>query len=291
MLEKKDNSMIMALLAAIVAASQPLTIPFVADPGLAQTGANSPTVPLPTAIPAGTTVRIDGSSSMATANQALKQRFETQFPGTRVTLGYDGTPAALQAVLDGKTDIAAIGRTLTSSEKAQGLVAVPLSREKIAIVVGPNNPFNGSITGAQFAKIFRGEITDWSEVGGSSGKIRVLDRPEISDTRQALRNYPVFKTAPFASGATTTRISEDSTATVISQLGTDGIGYTIASQAREASGLKVLPMHNTLPTDPKYPFSQPLVYVYKGNPSPAIAAFCRLRLCTRCATDHSIGSI
>ncbi|PSB16569.1 hypothetical protein C7B65_21210 [Phormidesmis priestleyi ULC007] len=33
-------------------------------------------------------------------------------------------------------------------------------------------------------------------------------------------------------------------------------------------------MHNVLPTDPKYPFSQPLVYVYKGpNPSPAIAAF------------------
>ena len=273
MLEKKDNSIIMALLAAIVAASQPLAIPFVAYPGLAQTGANSPTVPLPTAIPTGATVRIDGSSSMAAANQALKQRFETQFPGARVTLGYGGTSAALQAVLDGKTDIAAIGRTLTAQEEAQGLVAVPLSRDKIAIVVGSSNPFNGSITGEQFAKIFRGEITDWSEVGGAPGKIRVLDRPEVSDTRQAFRNYPVFKTAPFTSGTTTTRISEDSTATVVSQLRTDGIGYTIASQAREVAGLKVLPMHNTLPSDPKYPFSQPLVYVHKGNPSPAIAAF------------------
>ena len=270
MLEKKDNSIIMALLAAIVAASQPLAIPFVVPPGLAQAPAASPTVPLP----AGTTVRIDGSSSMATANQALKQRFETQFPGTRVTLGYEGTPAALQAVLDGKTDIAAIGRALTPQEKAKGLVAVPLSRDKIAIVIGSNNPFNGSITGEQFAKIFRGEITDWSEVGGSPGKIRVLDRPEISDTRQAFRNYPVFKAAPFKSGITTARLPEDSTATLISQLGTDGIGYTIASQAREAAGLKVLPVHNVLPIDPKYPFSQPLVYVYKGtNSSPAIAAF------------------
>jgi len=273
MLEKKDNSIIMALLAAIVAASQPFAIsaPIV----LAQAAASSPTAfPLPTAVPTGTTVRIDGSSSMASANQALKQRFEAQFPGTSVTVGYGGTPSALQAVLDGKADIAAIGRVLTPQEKAQGLVAVPLSREKIAIVVGSNNPFNGSITDQQFAKIFRGEITDWSQIGGSSGKIRVLDRPEISDTRQALSNYPVFKTAPFKSGATTTRLSEDSTASLISQLGADGIGYTIANQARKASGLKVLLMHNRLPTDPRYPFSQPLVYVYKGtNPSPAIAAF------------------
>jgi len=273
MLEKKDNSIIMALLAAIVAASQPFAIsaPIV----LAQAAASSPTAfPLPTAVPTGTTVRIDGSSSMASANQALKQRFEAQFPGTSVTVGHGGTPSALQAVLDGKADIAAIGRVLTPQEKAQGLVAVPLSREKIAIVVGSNNPFNGSITDQQFAKIFRGEITDWSQIGGSSGKIRVLDRPEISDTRQALSNYPVFKTAPFTSGATTTRLSEDSTASLISQLGADGIGYTIANQARKASGLKVLLMHNRLPTDPRYPFSQPLVYVYKGtNPSPAIAAF------------------
>jgi len=274
MFEKKETSLInLVLLTAIASAFQPFAIsaPIV----LAQAAASSPTAfPLPTAVPTGTTVRIDGSSSMASANQTLKQRFEAQFPGTSVTVGYGGTPTALQAVLDGKTDIAAIGRALTSQEKAQGLVAVPLSRDKIAIVIGSNNSFNGSITDQQFAKIFRGEITDWSQVGGSPGKIRVLDRPEISDTRQALSNYPVFKTAPFRSGATTTRLSEDSTAAVISQLGTDGIGYTIANQAHEASGLKVLPMHNTLPTDPKYPFSQPLVYVYKGtNPSPAIAAF------------------
>ncbi len=277
MFEKKDNSILnLALLTAIVAASQPLAVPLVTSPGLAQiAAAGVPTAfPLPTALPTGTTVRIDGSSSMATANQALKQRFETQFPGTRVTLGYDGTPAALKAVLDGKTDIAAIGRSLTPQEKAQGLTAVPVSRDKIAIVIGANNPFNGSLTSEQFAKIFRGEITDWSEVGGAPGKIRVLDRPELSDTRQAFRGYPVFKAAPFTSGSTTTRLSEDSTATVISQLQTDGIGYAIASQAREAAGLKVLPMHNTLPTDPRYPFSQPLVYVYKGStPSPAIAAF------------------
>ncbi|MCY7277845.1 MAG: substrate-binding domain-containing protein, partial [Phormidesmis sp. CAN_BIN44] len=274
MFEKKETSLInLVLLTAIASAFQPCLV-FI-PPALAQVAASSPTAfPLPTAVPTGTTVRIDGSSSMASANQALKQRFEAQFPGTSVTTGYGGTPTALQAVLDGKADIAAIGRALTPQEKAQGLVAVPLSRDKIAIVVGSNNPFNGSITDQQFAKIFRGEITDWSQVGGSSGKIRVLDRPEISDTRQALSNYPVFKTAPFTSGVTTTRLSEDSTASMISQLGTDGISYTIANQAREASGLKVLPMHNTLPTDPRYPFSQSLVYVYKGtNPSPAIAAF------------------
>ncbi|MBW4579792.1 MAG: DUF4912 domain-containing protein [Tildeniella nuda ZEHNDER 1965/U140] len=32
-------------------------------------------------------------------------------------------------------------------------------------------------------------------------------------------------------------------------------------------------MHKTLPDDPRYPFSQPLAYVYKGTPSPAVLAF------------------
>ena len=130
MFEKKETSLInLVLLTAIASAFQPFAIsaPIV----LAQAAASSPTAfPLPTAVPTGTTVRIDGSSSMAFANQALKQRFETQFPGTSVTTGYGGTPTALQAVLDGKTDIAAIGRTLTPQEKNSGLgCSSPITRE------------------------------------------------------------------------------------------------------------------------------------------------------------------
>jgi phosphate transport system substrate-binding protein len=211
---------------------------------------------------------------MEKANQALKQRFEKQFPGTKVAINAGGSDGAIAALLEGKIDLAAIGRPLTQQEKAQGLVQVPLSRQKIAILVGPDNPFKGSLTFDQFARIFRGEITNWSQVGGAPGLIQLIDRPDGSDTRRAFQSYKVFQTAPFKTGANAKKIGKGSTAEVIKQLGKNGISYAIADQALERKDVRILPMHNVLPDSPKYPFSQTLSYVYKGpKPSPAVLAF------------------
>ena len=68
---------------------------------------------------------------MEKANQALKQRFEKQLPGTKVEINAGGSDGAIAALLDGKIDLAAIGRPLIQQEKAQGLVQVPLSRQKM----------------------------------------------------------------------------------------------------------------------------------------------------------------
>jgi hypothetical protein len=224
-------------------------------------------------IPQGTTVKIDGSSSMATINQALKKVYEAKYVGTSITLAEEGSDAALKALLDGTVDLAAIGRPLTTQEKQQGLVAKPIARHKIAIIVGPNSPFTGNITFEQFARIFRGEIKNWSELGGTPGSIRFVDRPDYSDTRQAFRPYPVFQKAPFKTGETAKQTTKDSTGEVIQALGTDGIGYAIADQVLDRQDVRIISMHKTLPDDPRYPFSQPLSYVYKGTPSPGVLAF------------------
>jgi ABC-type phosphate transport system substrate-binding protein len=211
---------------------------------------------------------------MTVTNETLKKRFEEKFTGTKVDLASSGTDEALKALLKGDISVAAVGRPLTAQEKAQGLVETPLSREKIAIIVGSNNPFKGNLTFEQFAKIFRGEITDWSQVGGTPGRIRFIDRPESSDTRQSLSRYKVFKAKPFTNGATTTHVSQDDTATVIKELNKDGIGYAIISQVLNQDNVRIIPMHKTLPTDPRYPYSQPRGYVYKqGTSDPAVLAF------------------
>lgn len=253
----------LALLLPLAAVPKPLATAFGIDPVLAQSVAPD-SLPVSTEVPRGTTVKIDGSSSMSATNQEFKQRFETQSPGQEVKIGYEGTDAALQSVLDGKTDLAAIGRTLTAEEKAKELVVVPQPRHKIAIVVGSENPFTGNLTFVQFAKIFRGEITNWSEVGGPPGAIQVIDRPETSDTRQAFQNYPVFKQAPFKAAASAVKLPQDNSEAMIKELGTRGIGYAISDQVTNKPGVRIVPMHKTLPTDPRYPFSQPLAYVYKG---------------------------
>ncbi|MBW4471921.1 MAG: DUF4912 domain-containing protein [Stenomitos rutilans HA7619-LM2] len=253
--------------------ARPLIAAWLVNPVLAPVlGASA--FPLPTSVPVGTVIRIGGSSGMETINQVLKRRFEQQFVGTDVVLNTQGTGPAIKDVLDGNADLAAIGRSLTEQEKAQGLVPVPVSRHKIAIIVGTQNPFKGDLTFEQFAKIFRGEIKDWSQLGGARGAIRFIDRPDSSDTRQAFRNYPVFKQARFVTGKTARQVAQDSTSQVIQALGTDGIGYAIADQLEGRGDVRVLTMHKTLPSNPKYPFSQPLIYVYKGpQPNPSAQAF------------------
>jgi ABC-type phosphate transport system substrate-binding protein len=207
-------------------------------------------------------------------NAALKQAFEKQYPGTQVTIANSGTEAALQALKAGKIQLAAIGRPLTAGEKAEGLVAVPIARHKIALIVGPNSPFKGTLTIDQFAKIFRGEITDWSQVGGAAAPIRLVDRPEMSDIRQAFQQYPIFQKAPFQSGSTALRVDQDRTSGVIEQLGSDGLGYAIADQVLGNPAVRTVSLHNTQPDNSKYPFSQPLSYVYKGaQPSQVVKDF------------------
>lgn len=271
--QKRDTSLIsLALLAALATGFHPFTTFLASHPALAQTA--SPTFTLPEVLPENTRVRIDGSNSMTAINQVLKQKFETQYPGTSVSLATSGTAEALAALNQGKIDLAAIGRALTPAEKAQGLVAVPVTRRKIAMIVGATNPFKGSLTDDQFAKIFRGEITDWAQVGGPAVKIRFIDRPASSDTRQALQNYPVFQKGKFATGANATTLDADNTDAVIAALGTDGISYAIVDQVViQQSAVRIVPMHKTLPTDARYPFSQPYTYVYKGTPAPGIAAW------------------
>ncbi|MEO0456171.1 MAG: DUF4912 domain-containing protein [Cyanobacteria bacterium P01_A01_bin.114] len=229
---------------------------------------------LPDSVPDGTTLNIDGDNSMAAINAVLTEQFAQKFNGAKVTANTSGTAPALQAVLAGDLDLAAIGRPLTDEEKAQGLVEIPVARHKIAIFVGPDNPHADDLKIAQFGQIFRGEISDWSELGGAAGPIRFIDRPATSDTRSAFRAYPVFNTAPFETGATADPVSEDTTDAVIEALGADGIGYAIADQVTDRSDIRILSMHSVPPTDQRYPFSQPLSYVYQGpQPNPAVQAF------------------
>ncbi|BAY38832.1 hypothetical protein NIES2111_31810 [Nostoc sp. NIES-2111] len=271
--EKKDTgivnlALLLTLTTAPIAANMLLSAPM-----LAQSTKETPAFELPQTVENGTTLRIDGSTSLIAVNQSLKQSFEQQFAGTKVDLATNGTESALKGVLDGSIDVAALARGLTPEEKAQGLEQVRLHREKIAIIVGEENPFKGSLTDRQFARIFRGRITNWSQIGAPAAKIRFIDRPDTSDTRQTLSSYPVFKAVKFATGSTATQVSEDNTAEIVKQLGKDGISYARANQVLKLTGVRVLQLHETTPDDPKYPFSQPLVYVYKKSPKPSVAAF------------------
>ncbi|GCL43359.1 substrate-binding domain-containing protein [Dolichospermum planctonicum] len=270
--QKKDSVIInLALLMSIT--TSPMVASFlISAPVQAESQTHTPAFSLPQTVENGTIVKIDGSANFLTLNQTLKENFEKQFSGTQVEVAINGNEEALKAILDGKVDLAALGRRLTPEEKAQGLQQILVRREKIAIIVSNHNPFQGGLTTEQLAKIFRGEITDWSQVGNAQGKIRLIDHPDHSDTRASLSEYPAFKSGQFANG-NAVQMLDDNTANIIKELGDDGISYVLANQVSKLPAVRVLKIQDFSPDTVEYPFYQPFVYVYQQNPSPKVKDF------------------
>ncbi len=239
---------------AFVAASTPLTTSFSV---LAQ-------APSYETFAKNAKVRIHSSNSMMAMNNALKQKFEGKFSSATVNINTMSAKRAIEDVINDKAEVAAIGRPLTDEEKAKGLSEVMVGRDKIAIVVSPNSPFTKDLTIPKFAKMFRGEISNWSDIGGPKEAISFVDRVN-SDTRTALATYPQFQGAPFESGKNAVKLEDTSMKALIATLKSSGVSFVPANQAKVQSGLRTLTMHGVLPTDARYPFSQPLYYVYKGN--------------------------
>lgn len=219
------------------------------------------------AIPEETLVRIDGSSSMVTANETLKEYIETKYPDTQVTIDYRGTKEALEALKAGKIDFAAIGRPLTAKEKADGFLAYPLSQRKIAIVVSTKNAFAGHLSSEQFARIFRGEIEDWSEIGGDPGPIHPIDRPGATDTHPAFRIYPIFSKKSPELKENTLRLERENTEALISELDENALGYTMANWGVNRPELRTLLVYDAFVTEDATPLSKPLYYAYHSEPA------------------------
>ncbi|MGK7875903.1 MAG: phosphate ABC transporter substrate-binding protein [Xenococcaceae cyanobacterium] len=232
----------------------------------------SPIFTPPSNVPSGTTVRIEGSTSMVQINQALKNRFEQQFSGTKVVTQAGGSNKGIQALLAGNVDIAAISRPLSAQESAQGLVAIPVAQDAVAIVVGVNNPFRRGLTKAQVVGIFQGQITDWSAVGGTLGTIRVINRPTISGTHQVFREL-VLQGGYFGTTPNITTMQQDATTPILQALGTDGISYATFSQVANQRTVRIVAVDGLTPEAVNYPYQRTLYYAYKQPASPAVQAF------------------
>ena len=235
-------------------------------------GATSGAFPLPKTVASGTTVKIDGSTSMVTINQNLKNGFEKQFPGTKVDAVANGTDKGINDLLAGKVEIAAASRPLTVQEQSQGLKAVTVTQDAIALMVGTANPFKQGLTSSQIADIFQGKINNWSAVGGSAATIRVINRPAISGTHQAFQEL-VLKKGNFGTTPNITTLQRDATTPLIQALGTDGIGYATFAQVANQTKARVLSVDGLTPDAGSYPYQRSLYYIYKDPASAGVQAF------------------
>ena len=127
-------------------------------------------------------VATDGSTSMEKVIGALKETFEAENAGVEVTYNPTGSGSGIKAVQEGRCDIGLSSRALKAEEEEQGLVGTVLAYDGIAVIVNPENTVE-DLTVEQTAAIYKGEITNWSEVGGIDAEIVLIGREAGSGTR------------------------------------------------------------------------------------------------------------
>ena len=127
-------------------------------------------------------VATDGSTSMQKVIMSLKETFEGENSGVEVTYNPTGSGSGIKAVQEGRCDIGLSSRALKAEEEEQGLVGTVLAYDGIAVIVNPENTVE-DLTVEQIGAIYKGEITNWSEVGGMDAEIVLVGREAGSGTR------------------------------------------------------------------------------------------------------------
>ncbi len=206
-------------------------------------------------------VSLDGSTSMEKVIGALGEAFTQANAGTSYSYNPTGSGTGIQAVSEGRCDIGLSSRALKDEEKANGLVETVLAYDGIALIVNPENTVS-DMDMETIAKVFTGEITNWSELGGADAEIVLIGREAGSGTRGG------FEEIVDVENACQYRQELPSTGDVITAVASNPSAIGYASVASLKDTVKAVSVDGVAPTsetvkDGSYVIQRPFVLVTK----------------------------
>ena len=207
------------------------------------------------------TVSTNGSTSMETVIGSLMEEFMAQNKDVTVTYDPTGSGTGVESASNGSCDIGLSSRALKDTET--GLVGTTVALDGIAVIVNANCGVD-DLSVEQISKIYTGEITNWSEVGGADLEIACIGRESGSGTRDGFESITDTKDKCVLSQELT------STGAVISAVASseNAIGYASLSAVEGQSGIKALTVNGVACTeetvkDGSYEIQRPFVMVTK----------------------------
>lgn len=227
---------------------------------------------------ASTYIQNKGSDTIVNLGLAWAEEYQNVKPEVRISVTGGGSGTGLTAMITGTVDIASASRQIKDEEisaaEENGITPVEyvIARDAIAVIVNPQNPVN-ELSMDQIARIYRGEVDNWSELGGEDRPIVRLSRETNSGTHvyfleEVVRlgdpeNKQIFSADTLLLPSSEGIISEVSDNP--NAIGYDGLGYVteevkMIAIAREPNQPYVLPSVETVNSG-AYPISRDL-YMY-----------------------------
>jgi phosphate transport system substrate-binding protein len=218
-------------------------------------------------------IRVAGSDTMVNMAQAWAEGYMATDPNVQITVKGGGSGTGITALIEGAVDFADASREMKPEEKdklkAKGGTAVEtkVARDGIAVIVNPANKVTG-LTLDQLGRIYRGEITNWKQVGGADRPIVLLSRDPSSGTFEFFKEKVVGTDKNYARAAQmlpSNQAIAGQVKTNDAAIGYIGVGY-------ESSGTKVLAVDGVQSSvktvlDGSYVLSRYLYMYSNGEPT------------------------
>jgi phosphate transport system substrate-binding protein len=136
---------------------------------------------------ASTYIENKGSDTIVNLALAWAEAYQQVRPEVSISVTGGGSGTGLASLANGTVDIANASRPMKPEEEARiertGSMVQEhvIARDAIAVIVHPDNPVS-ELTLEQVSMIFKGEINNWSEVGGEDRIIVRVSRETNSGT-------------------------------------------------------------------------------------------------------------
>ena len=226
------------------------------------------------------TIVIKGSDTLgAKLVPQLAEQFKAQHSGTAFNIAAEGSATGFAALIDKTAAIGMASRPAKPEEIANGkakgidLKETIVAYDGIAVIVNTANSIKG-LTKKQVEQIFTGEITDWSAVGGSGGKISVYTRNTSSGTYAEFKEL-AMKKRDYAPDSQKLAGNEQ----IAQEVGKNpnGVGY-VGLAYTKASGVRVVPIDGASPSKESvlaksYPYARPTSFYTNGEPTGVVKEF------------------
>ena len=226
------------------------------------------------------TIVIKGSDTLgAKLVPQLAEQFKSQHPGTTFDIAAEGSATGFAALIDKTAAIGMASRPVKPEEIANGkakgveMKETIVAYDGIAVIVNTANPVKG-LTKKQVEQIFTGEITDWSAVGGSGGKISVYTRNTSSGTYAEFKEL-AMKKRDYAQDSQKLAGNEQ----IAQEVGKNpnGAGY-VGLAYTKATGVNVVPIDGASPSKESvlgksYPYARPTFFYTNGEPTGVVKEF------------------
>jgi phosphate transport system substrate-binding protein len=203
----------------------------------------------------------------------LAEQFKADHPGTTFDIAAEGSTTGIAAIIDGTAQIGMASRRAKPAEisaaagKGVNMKPTIVAYDGIAVIVNAGNPIKG-LTKKQVEQIFTGEVTDWSAVGGPSGKISIYTRNTSSGTYSDFKEL-AMKKRDYAPSSQKMAGNEQIAAEVGKN--PNGIGY-VGLAYDKAPGIKAIPIDGVASSvqtvqGKTYPYARPTFYYTNGEPT------------------------